>query len=266
MVLISKSVIIKKISTIPPLSEVVKQTINYLKQGDLQKAADCVDSDIVLKNKISQIVNSAYFGFSKKLTDTRVMFSAMGIEMAKGVVLSYMVSLLAPKEWKLFTNLNFEDFQSGYLSHCKEAVILETDIEIYKKYSDSIALIPATICLVDELLGEKKQELELLIESSGLDYGKILKRFTGMSLFELAALIAKKWEFDNDNVKLIKNIECVNCNISDKTLQKLSAVLHLEFFYLVSKPQFFELNSFIEFNPKVIEIANKNYERKIDEE
>ena len=264
--LISKSDIIKKISTIPPIPQAVKDTIKYLKAGDLQKAADTANSDIVLKQKISHIVNSAYFGFTKKLTDTRQMFSAMGLEMAKGVVLSYMVGLLAPKEWKIFTNIDFSDFQSAYLSNTKEAIILETDENTYKKYSDSVALIPATICLTDELLGSKKKDLELLMQSSALDYGKILKRFTGMSLFELAALVAKKWELDADNVNIIKLVECTNCNIDDETIKKVVASMHLEFFYLVSKPQFFELNSFIEFNPEVIQIATKNYERKINEE
>ena len=262
--LITKTDITKKIASIPPLPKSVKKTIDALKSGDLQKAADSANSDVVLKKKISTIVNSAYFGFTKKLTDTRVMFSAMGLEMAKGVILSYMVGLLAPKEWKLF-NINFEEFQSAYLSSSKKAVILETDEITYKKYSDSIALIPATICLVDTLLGEKAEDIQLLMESSCLDYGKILKRFTGMSLFELAGLIAEKWELSGENIELIKEIECVKCVGSDEKMLKVSATLHLEFFYLVSQPQFFELNSFIEFNPKVVEIAKKNYERKIDE-
>jgi len=264
--LISKEDIVKKLKEIPPLPKAVKETIEALKAGDLQKAADAADSDIVLKRKISSIVNSAYFGFTKKLTDTRQMFSAMGLEMANSVVLSYMVDLLAPKEWKLFSKLDFEDFQSAFLNHAKEVIILETDEATYKKYADSIAIIPSVICLVDELLGQKKEKVELLMQSSELDYGKILKRFTGMSLFELAAFVAKKWELDNDNVNIIKLIECESCNINDEIIKKVVASIHLEFFYLVSKPQFFELNSFIEFNPEVIQIAKKNYERKINEE
>jgi len=263
--LISKKDIISKIASIPPLPKSVKDSIAYLKLGELQKAADVVDSDIVLKKKIEKIVNSAYFGFSNRLTDTRQMFSAMGLEMAKGVVLSYMVSLLAPKEWKIFKKLDFEEFQSAFLAYAKEAIILETDEETYKKYSDAISLIPATICLIDELLGEKKDKVELLIESSGLNYGKILKRFTNLTLFELASIVAKKWELNKDNIELIKLVECENCDIKDKKLQKVVASLHLEFFYLVSKPQFFELNSFIDFNVEVINIATKNYKRKIDE-
>jgi len=264
--LISKKEIIQKIQTIPPLPQAVKDTINYLKAGDLQKAADSADSDVVLKQKISTIVNSAYFGFTKKLTDTRQMFSAMGLEMAKSVVLSYMVSLLEPKEWKIFTKLNFEEFQTAFLAHSKEAIILETSESVYKKYADSIALIPATICLVDELLGDKKDKIELLMESSELDYGKILKRFTGYSLFDLAAVVAKKWELDEDNIKMVKLVECNSCKIDDEIIKKTAATIHLEFFYLVSKPQFFELNTFIEFNSEVLNIAVKNYERKINEE
>jgi len=264
--LISKQDIIEKIKQIPPLPKAVKDTIEYLKIGDLQKAADSADSDIVLKKKIEKIVNSAYFGFTKKLTDTRQMFSAMGLEMAKSVVLSYMVSLLAPKEWKIFTKLDFEEFQSAFLNHVKEAIILETSEEVYKKYSDSIAIIPATVCLVDELLGEKKDKVELIMQSSELDYGKILKRFTGMSLFELAAFVAKKWELTSENIEVIKLIECESCNIKDETIKKVVATIHLEFFYLVSKSQFFDLNSFIEFNPEVLQIAVKNYERKTNEE
>jgi len=259
--LITKSEIIKKIDSIPPMPEAVKNTIEALKAGELQKAADSANSDLVLKKKIAQIVNSAYFGFSRKLTDTRQMFSAMGLEMAKSVVLSYMVSLLEPKEWKIFNDLKFEDFQSAFLAEVKEAVVLETNEEIYKKYADALALIPASICLTDDLLGDKKKEVELLIESSELNYGKILKRFTGYSIFTLAALVGKKWEVDNNNVKIIKMAECEVCDEE----MKVTAAIHLKLFQLVSKPQFFILNSFVDFNIKSTEIAKNNYERMINE-
>ncbi|NPA55527.1 MAG: HDOD domain-containing protein [Epsilonproteobacteria bacterium] len=284
--LISKQEIEEKLQTIPPLPESVKSSIEYLKQGDLQRAADVVDNDLVLKKKIEAIVNSAYFGFSKKLTDTRQMFSAMGLEMAKSVILSYMVSLITPKEWKVFTKLNFEDFQSAFLSGCKDAIILETDLATYKKYADSVALIPATICLIDEILGAKGEKLEIFLASADLNFGQIVKRFTGMSMFELGSFVAEKWELDKPNINMVKYAECANCKcledlskeeledeemikniqITSKLEKVVAATLHLEFFYTVSKPAFFQLNSFIDFNDEVINIAKKNYERKLNEE
>jgi HD-like signal output (HDOD) protein len=261
---ISKEEIKEKIANIPPLPEQVKKTIDYLKQGDLQRAADAADEDIVLKQKISSIVNSAYFGFSKELKDTRQMFSAMGVEMAKGVVLSYMVHLLSPKEWKIFTKIDFEEFQSAFLANAKEALILEAGEATYKKYSDAIAIIPATICLIDDLLGDKEEQVNLLMETSGLNYGTILKRFTDMSLFELASVVAKEWNLNLSNIRAVKATECATCEDCEVECI-VPATLHLEFFYLVSKPMFFSLNSLIDFNPQVIEIAKKNYERKINE-
>jgi hypothetical protein len=159
--------------------------------------------------------------------------------------------------------LNFEEFQSAFLIGTKEALILETDEATYKKYSDALSLIPVTVCLIDELLGDKKREVELLLESSDLNYGKILKRFTGYSIFTLAALVAERWELDEENVNLIKKIECVNC---DDEMSKIAAPVHLELFKIVSKPQFYILNSFVDFNPETIEIATKNYERMINEQ
>jgi hypothetical protein len=261
--LITKEEIIEKLDSIPPLPEVVKNSINFLKKGDLQKAADEADKDLILKQKIAKIVNSAYFGFSKELKNTRQMFSALGIEMARSVILSYMVSLLEPKEWKIFIDLDFETFQSAFLSGSKKAIILESNEESYKKYADALSLIPSTICLIDELLGSKKREVDLLIETSGLNYGKILKRFTGYSIFTLAALVAEKWQIDKNNVNFIKLIECKEC--ADDEITKSAAAVHLELFKIVSKPHFFILNSFIDFNPKTIEIAKKNYERIINE-
>ena len=260
--LITKEEIIQKLNSIPPLPEAVRDTIKYLKSGDLQKAADSANKDIVLRKRIESIVNSAYFGFSNKLTDTRQMFSALGLEMARSVVLSYMVSLLSPKEWKIFTKLDFNDFQTAFLAGGKEAIIVESDEVTYKKYADSLAIIPSVICLIDELLGDKIDKVNLLRENSDLDYSKILKRFTGFSLFSLAAFVAKKWELDKSNIDFIQYIECETCEIDDKTIQKIAAAIHLEFFYLVSKPRFFELNSFIEFNPQVVEIAT-NLQQKL---
>ena len=264
--LITKEEIIKKLNSIPPLPESVKDSIKYLKAGDLQKAADSVNKDIVLKKRIETIVNSAYFGFSNKLTDTRQMFSALGLEMARSVVFSYMVSLLAPKEWKIFKKLDFQDFQTAFLANAKEAIIIETNEDIYKKYADSLAIIPSVICLIDELLGDKIDKVDLLMENSNLDYGKILKRFTGFSLFSLASFVAKKWGVDKPNIDFIQYIECETCDIDDETIQKIAGAVHLEFFYLVSKPNFFELNSFIEFNPQVIEIADKLYKKLSENE
>ena len=253
--LVSVEDIKKYLKNVPPVPESVRKTLDYLKEGKLKEAAVEAEKDLVLKKQIESIVNSAYFSLPNKVEDSVQLFSMIGLEMAKSLVYSYIVSLLAPKEWKIFNNFNFADFQAQFLRSYEEFMKLEFSEEVYKKYSEIGALIPISVCVVDGLLGEKKDKLELITSSSPLEIGTLLKRMTGVTLFTLSAKIAEIWELDKEKVDIIKNAECIKCE------NKISALVHFIFFYLVSKPNFLELNSLIEFNPECISFIPKTFER-----
>ena len=176
--------------------------------------------------------------------------------MVKNLVYSCIVSLLEPKQWKIF-NINFRDFQAEFLSIYEKCMLLEFGKETYKKYSEIGAIIPVSVCICDMLLGEEKEKLDLILKSAPIEIGTLIKRMTGTTLFEIAAMIGKIWELDKQKCEIIKNSECLECN-------KISALIHFLFFYLVSKPQFIDLNSLIEFNTKCIEFIPKTYKRILD--
>jgi len=178
----------------------------------------------------------------------------IGLEMAKSLVYSYIVSLLEPKEWKIF-NINFKDFQAEFLSNYEKYMILEFGKETYKKYPEIGAVIPVAVCVTDMLLGEKKEKLDIILESSPIEIGTLLKRMTGMTLFSIAAEIAKIWELEEEKCEIIKNSECNVCN------NKISALVHFLFFYKASKPAFMDLNSLIEFNPECMDFIPKTTQR-----
>ena len=255
--LISKDEIKKYLSQVPPIPEPALNTLKHLKKGELKKAAIEADKDFVLKKQIEDIVNSAYFALPNKVEDTVQLFTLIGLEMAKNLVYSYIVSLLEPKEWKIF-NINFKDFQAEFLSIYEKYMLLEFGKETYKKYSEIGAIIPVSVCVCDMLLGKRKEKLDLLLSSAPLEIGTVLKRISGVTLFEIAAMIGEIWELDKEKCEMIKNSECLECN------NKISALAHFLFFYLVSKPQFIDLNSLIAFNPKCIEYIPKTYERIVD--
>jgi len=252
--LISQEEIKKYLSKVPPLPESAAKALKFLKEGDLKKAALEAENDLVLKKQIEHVVNSAYFSLPNKVEDTVQLFTMIGLEMAKSLVYSYIVSLLEPKEWKIF-NLNFRDFQAQFLSVYEEYMILEFEKETYKKYPEIGAIIPVAVCVCDMLLGDKKREVDLITESAPLELGTLLKRMTGMSLFEIAAEIAKIWELEDEKCEIIKNSECIDCK------NPISALTHFLFFYLVSKPSFMDLNSLIEFNPGCMELIPKTTQR-----
>jgi hypothetical protein len=256
--LISTEDIKKYLKQVPPLPEPAVKTLEYLKQGELKKAALEADKDLVLKKQIQSVVNSAYFALPNKVEDTVQLFSMIGLEMAKSLVYSYIVSLLEPKEWKIF-KIDFKSFQAEFLRLYEDCFILEFGKEEYKKYPEIGAIIPATVCVCDMLLGEKKDKLELITSSAPLEIGTILKRMTGVTLFQIAAEIAKIWELESEKAEIIKNSECIKCN------NKISALTHFIFFYLASKPAYYDLNSLIEFNPESMNYIPKTVERIMNE-
>jgi hypothetical protein len=252
--LVSKEEIKKYLQEVPPIPENVKKCLDYLKSGELKKAALEADKDIVLKKQIESVVNSAYFALPNKVEDTVQLFSMIGLEMAKNLVYSYLVTLLKPKEWKLFKNLDFRDFQAKYMMEFEISMIDEFDKETYKKYAEAGALVPAAVCVCDSLLGGK-DKLDLVLENVPLEYGTLLKRMTGYSLFSLAAEIARLWEIDEEKAKILELSECESCD------NKIAALIHTIFFYLSSKKPFLDLNSLIAFNPKAVELVPKTFER-----
>jgi hypothetical protein len=252
--LISKDDIKKYLKNIPPIPKYALECLNALKVGNLKKAAEAADNDLVLKKQIEQIVNSAAFALRNKVSNTLQLFTLLGLENTRAIVYSYLVSLLQPKQWKIF-KINFTEFQKDFLNYYKEFMSLEFGEKTYKQYAEIGAIIPASVCVCDNLLGNKKEKIQIILNSAPLEYGTLLKRLTGESLFGIAATIAELWEIEKEKCEIIKKSECETCD------NEISALTHFTFFYLVSKPNYMDLNSLIEFNPKCIEFIPKTYER-----
>ena len=253
-VLISKKDIIKYLNEVPPIPQSVKNALEALSKGDLKKAAQYASDDLVLKKRIENVVNSAYYALPNKVEDIVQLFAMLGVEKTRSLIYSYLVSLLEPKQWKIF-KIDFFDFQAAFMSEFEKAMNIEFDNTTYKKYAEISAIIPAAVCVCDSLLGDRKDDVELIMGSAPLEYSTLIKRMTGVSLFGLAAQIAKIWGLNSEKVEILKKAECETCD------DKIAALTHLIFFSLVSKKQFLDLNSLIEFNPECINLVPKTYER-----
>ena len=256
--LISKEDILKYLSNVPPVPENVQKALLYLNNGDIKNAAIEAEKDFVLKKQIERVINSAYYSLTKKVDNMVQLFTLLGIEKARSLIYSYLVSLLEPKKWKIF-KINFFDFQSAFMKEFEEAMFLEFNEEIYKKYVEIGAIIPAAVCVCDSLLGDKKDEVDILISSAPLEYSTLIKRMSGFSLFEIASKIAFLWGLDDEKIEILKKSECQKCN------EKLPALIHFVFFMLVSKKEFLDINSLIAFNPECINLIPKINERMMND-
>ena len=256
--LISQKEIIKYLKNVPPVPKNVKKALEYLKSGELKSAAIEAQKDLILKKRIEDVVNSAYYALPNKVNDMVQLFAMLGMEKSKSLIFSYLVSLLEPKKWGIF-NINFFDFQAIFMSEFEKYMKIEFDEKTYKKYADIGAIVPASVCVCDSLLAEKKDQVDLLISNAPLEYGTIIKRMTGIGLFSIASKIAEIWGLEKDKAQILKNAECEKCE------NQISSLIHLIFFTIVSKKQFLDINSLIEFNPECIKLIPKTYERIIND-
>ena len=256
--LVSKEDIIKYLKTIPPVPENVKNTLNFLKEGDLKKAAIEAEKDLVLKKRIENVVNSAYYSLPNKVENITQLFAMLGIEKTRSLVYSYLVSLLEPKTWKIF-NIDFFDFQAYFMALFEEYMKYEFNNETFKKFAEVGAIIPAAVCVCDGILGDKKEDVDLVMASAPIEYSTLIKRMSGYSLFTLAAQIARLWGLEEEKLGVLRKSDCIECD------DKISALVHFLFFYTVSKPQFLDINSLIEFNPECISLIPKTYERIVND-
>lgn len=247
--MVNQEQIVRYIQHIPPAPHIVKQTLDYVRSGDLTKAAKCAEEDPALKFYLKTLVNRPIYGFRNEVSDLAQIFTILGISTAQQILYNYLLTLMAPKEWALF-NLTSKEFYDLQASLSRKWVAILTHLNLLSHDTESaITLLPASIIVCDALFGEYKNEVEQLRSVKALDYNTILFRMTKMSLFDICNEIARKWELP----PLIGRIVHASSGIGkekDETLVTLAKWMHLLLFYELSQSVYVEagLNEFIEFH------------------
>ena len=242
------------IKSIPPSPTVLKATLRCIQEGELTKAADEAAKDPALKLFLQGIVNKPIYGFKNDIKDLRQIFGVLGLAQAEQIVYNYMISLLAPSQWELFSlsNKEFSEIQDS-LSLAWKKILEYKSIKDKALYA-SISLLPASIIVCEALFKAKQDELQLLRSVKDIDYNTILKRLSGMDLFDLCEKIAEAWEMPEPIAQIVL-ASSGHTQPHDPLILELSKWMHLLFFYQLSQPVCTTagLNDFIEFNIEYVQ-------------
>jgi len=252
------------IHTIPPSPVILKSVLDWLDKGELTKAASEAAEDGALKLYLQNIVNKPIYGFKNDIKDVGQIFGILGLAQAKQIIYNYMISLLAPSRWELFklSNKEFSQIQDN-LGVMWKKILEHKQIKEKEVYS-AIALLPAAIIVCEALFKSKQKEIALLRGAKEIDYNTILKRLSGMDLFDLCAQIASAWEMPEIISKIVLCSKGTN-EEADENIVELSKWMHLLFFYQLSQPSAVEagLNDFIEFNIDYIEDIYEEFQEVV---
>ena len=204
--MLSETTINNYIETIPPIPKVVKKCVEALDSGDLVRAADIAHEDRALLHYLQNIVNKPIFGFRDEVKNTRQIFGILGMSKAKQLLYGYYLLLILPKKWEVFDfNVRlFQDFQARIIHNWGKIVkfLKKDDSDI----NEAISIIPATFIVCEMLFRDINSTVSLLRDKKQMSYETIFYKMTDRTFFEIASIIAKKWDFSDDIVDLIKKI------------------------------------------------------------
>jgi len=255
---ITQEHISRYIEQIPPAPSVLRETLGFVRDGDLIKAAKRAEEDPALKLYLRTLVNRPSYGFRNEVTELTQIFGILGVSAAQQILYNYLLSLLLPKKWSLFSlsSAAFFDLQAS-LGRKWESILKHLQISDRDTLS-AISLLPASMIVCDALFAEHKSQVEQLRGVKALDYNTILNRLTHRSLFDLCSDIAAKWEMPGAISTIVHAASGLDSDLS-KENETLAKWMHLLLFYELSQPVYVSagLNEFIDFQ---IEFVQDIYE------
>ena len=242
------------IKKVPPSPKILKVTLSLLDAGELIKAAQIAKQDLALSAYLKILVNKPIFGFKFQVEDISQIFGILGVSKSQQAVYNYMISLLSPDKWQLFSlnKTSFHNLQAD-LSVNWQKILRHLDI-VNKDIESSIALLPASIIVSEALFSEKIDDVNLLRSTSYIDFNTILLRLCKRDLFDICEMIAKKWEMPETIGTIIQSASGKK-PAKDTQINQLGKWMHLLLFYTLSQPNFInaDLNDFIDFQIDYVE-------------
>jgi HD-like signal output (HDOD) protein len=108
--------IVSQTETLPSLPAVYTEIISELQSPDpsVQKVGDIISKDLGMAAKILQVVNSAFFGLVRKISNPKEAVMLLGTETIKALVLS--VKIFSEFNQKKFAWFNFDDLFNHSMS------------------------------------------------------------------------------------------------------------------------------------------------------
>lgn len=255
------------IQNIPAAPSVLRQTLEYLREDDLTKAAKCAETDPALKLYLKTLINRPIYGFRQEVSDLSQIFGILGMASTQQILYNYLLSLLVPKKWSLFTLTDpaFYDLQASL--GCKWEKILK-HLGLHSRDTESaISLLPASIIVCDALFGAHRSEVDQLRAVKALDYNTILKRLSKQSLFDLCNEIAIKWEMPPSASKIVHAASGLDTDVTGKE-KILAQWMHLLLFYQLSQSVYVSagLNEFIDFQIDFVQEIYESFMQVVGDE
>ena len=205
--------LVKNINSLPPLSNAALSIqalyINGAQNVEIIKLVRLIESDALLTANVLKMINSPYYGFSKKIASVSQAVTLFGTELIHGIVIKYAINQKIKanlKPYGISTSM-FND-----ICHLQSALMMQWYSKIDLRdaqYLTPLALIMETgkLILSDEInKSSYTQEFKKGFKTTDdvLEYEYNLVETTS---YYLSALLFEHWNLDSLYVEMLKGLD-----------------------------------------------------------
>ena len=213
--------IVSQTETLPSLPAVYTEIISELQSPDpsVQKVGDIIVNDLAMAAKILQVVNSAFFGLVRKISNPKEAVMLLGTETIKALVLS--VKIFSEFNQKKFAWFNFDDLFNHSMSVSMFAQTITKEEHLDKNLVNHSLMAGMFHDLGKLILVTNFQEpyQKLLIEArqTGQSLWDLENDLFGISHAEIGAYLMGLWGLEYPVIEAIAYHHCPGKSLSNST-------------------------------------------------
>jgi HD-like signal output (HDOD) protein len=213
--------IVSQTETLPSLPAVYTEIISELQSPEpsVQKVGDIISNDLAMAAKILQVVNSAFFGLVRKISNPKEAVMLLGTETIKALVLS--VKIFSEFNQKKFAWFSFDDLFNHSMSVSMFAQTITKEEQLDQNLVNHSLMAGMFHDLGKLILVTNFQEpyQKLLIEAkqTGQNLWDLENDLFGTSHAEIGAYLMGLWGLEFPVIEAIAYHHCPAKSLSNST-------------------------------------------------
>ncbi len=205
--------LIKRIETLPPLSDTAQKILKLYAQNeddvDVRKLARLIEDDTLLTANILGMINDPKYGFHKKITSVAQAITLFGSRIMKGFILSFVMKEHIRPDMSAYgiSNEKFND-----MCHLQSALLFQWYMGVDIKRAQvlvPLALIMETgkVIFAQEMAQSDYAHLftEEIYHAQNME--EIEDQYGGTTSYYLSGLLFEHWNFSPRYTQILKALD-----------------------------------------------------------
>ncbi len=215
--------LLKQPQALPSAPKVVRQLIESFEQEDVDpvRIASLIDEDPVLTAKLLKTANSAFFGLSRNVTNSREAMNILGLIKVRALVIASALG----EGFHTVGGVNLNQFWRYSLNTANLSRYIALPIRIDENTAFTAGLIHAIGELVMHVgMPEAMLDLDRSVPMLDLKRAKAERSLFGYSYAEVGAALAREWKFPR---RMINAIEHQCAPFDNDVYEPIAGVIHI---------------------------------------